>query len=62
MFVFYRKWKIKNVVLLDVRSAAHVEAFLIKEGVLFFARHLCFKCVQRREDAITRLIYRSLLS
>ena len=27
MFVFYRKQKIRNVVVLDVRSAVHLEAF-----------------------------------
>ena len=35
IFTFYRKWKIKNAVVLDVRSAAHLETFLIKQGVLF---------------------------
>ena len=35
IFVFYTKRKIKNIVVLDVRSAAHLEAFLIKQGVLF---------------------------
>ena len=35
IFVFYRKWKIRNVVVLDVLYAAHLEAFLIKQGVLF---------------------------
>ena len=35
--MLYRKWKIKNIVALDVRSAAHLEAFLIKQGVLFLA-------------------------
>ena len=34
--MFYRQWKIKNTVVLDVRSAAHLEAFLIKQGMLFF--------------------------
>ena len=34
IFVFYSKWKIKNVVL-DMRSAAHLETFLIKQGVFF---------------------------
>ena len=33
--MFYRKWKIKNVVVLDMRSAAHLEPFLIKQGGLF---------------------------
>ena len=60
IFVFYRKWKIKNVVL-DVRSAAHLKAFWIKQGVLFFARLLCFKCVQRRARVIARLICRSYI-
>ena len=35
IFVFYRKWEVKNNVVLDVRSAAHHEAFLIKQGMLF---------------------------
>ena len=35
IFVSYRKWKINNVVVLDVRSAAHLEAFLIIQVVLF---------------------------
>ena len=35
--MFYRNGKIKNTVVLDVRSAAHIEAFLIKQGVLFLA-------------------------
>ena len=35
IFVFYRKWKIKNTIVLDMRSAAHLEAFWIKKGVLF---------------------------
>ena len=30
--------KDKNVVVLDVRSAAHPQAFLVKQCVLFFAR------------------------
>ena len=34
-FVFYRKWEIKNVVVLDVQSAAHLKAFLIKQGMHF---------------------------
>ena len=33
--MFCRKWKIKNVVVLDVWSAAHLEAFLIKQDMLF---------------------------
>ena len=33
--MFYRKWKIKNTVVLDVWSATHLEAFWIKQGVLF---------------------------
>ena len=33
--MFYRKWKIKNAIVLDVQSSAHLEAFLIKQGVLF---------------------------
>ena len=58
--MFYRKWKIKNVVVLDVRSAAHLEAFLIKQGVLFSACLQCFSHVQRHARAIARLICRSL--
>ena len=27
----------KHIVVLEVRSAAHLEAFLVKQGVLFFA-------------------------
>ena len=38
--MFYRKWKIKNVVFLDVRSTTHFEAFWIKQGVLFFCTFL----------------------
>ena len=34
IFVFYRKWNIKSVAL-DVQSATHLEAFLIKQGMLF---------------------------
>ena len=55
--MFYRKWKIKNAVVLDVGSAAHLQAFLIKQGVLFFARLQCFRRVQR----LARLICQSLL-
>ena len=33
--MFYRKWNIKNTVVLDVRSVTHLEAFWIKQGVLF---------------------------
>ena len=58
--MFYRKWKIKNVVFLDVRSAAHLEAFWIKQGVLFLAR-LCFRRVQRRACTIARIIWRNLI-
>ena len=32
--MFYRKWKIRNIVL-DVQSAAHLESYLIKQGMLF---------------------------
>ena len=38
IFVFYRKWKIKNVAVLHVWSAAQLEAFLLKQGMLFLAR------------------------
>ena len=41
--MFYRKWKIKNVVVLDVQSAAHLDAFLIKQGMFFVARLLMFQ-------------------
>ena len=60
IFVFYRKWKMKNVVVLGVRSAAHLEAFWIKQGVLFLAR-LCFRRVQRRARTIARIIWRNLI-
>ena len=33
-----KKRKIKKVLVLDVRSAAQPEAFLIKQGMLFLAR------------------------
>ena len=33
--MFYRKRKIKNVVVLDKQSAAHLTAFLIKQNMLF---------------------------
>ena len=48
--LFYRKWKIKNAVVLDVRSAAH----LINQGVLFLACLQCFKHVQRHARAIVQ--------
>ena len=57
--MFHRKWKIKNVVL-DLRSAVHLEAFLIKEGVPFLGRLECFRRVQRRTCAIACLICRSV--
>ena len=60
--MLYRKRKIKNVVVLDVRSVAHLEAFLIKQDVLLLARVQCFRRVQRRASAIARLICWSLLS
>ena len=60
IFLFYWKWKIKNVVL-DVQSAAHLEAFLIKQGVLFFACLQYFRHAQRHVHAITCLICRSLI-
>ena len=60
IFVFYTKRKIKNVVVLDVRSAAHLEAFLIKQGVLFFAGLYSLRRAERRARAIARLICRSL--
>ena len=58
--MFYRKWKVKNVVVLDVQSATHLEAFLIKQGVLFFARLQCFMCAQRHALAIACLVCQSL--
>ena len=61
ILVFHRKWKIRNVVVLDVRSATRLEAFLIKQGVLFFARLQCFRRVRRLARAIARLICRSLI-
>ena len=51
----------KNVVVLDVRSAANLEAFLIKQGVLFLARLQRFRRVQRLAQAIARLICRRLI-
>ena len=43
--MFSRKLKIKKAVVLDVGSAAHLEAFLIKQGVLSFA-HLNQACAE----------------
>ena len=57
--MFYRKWKIKNIIL-DMRSATLLEAFLIKQSVLFFAHRQCFRRAQRHARAIARLICRSL--
>ena len=54
--MLYRKQNTKNVVVLDVRSAAHLEAFLIKQGVVFLARLQRFRRVQRHARAIGRLI------
>ena len=34
--MFYRKCKIKNFVVLDVRSDSHLEAFLSKQDMVFF--------------------------
>ena len=53
--MFYRKWKIKNIIL-DMRSATLLEAFLIKQGVLFFAHRQCFRRAQRHARAIARLM------
>ena len=61
ILVFHRKWKIRKVAVLDLRSATCLEAFLIKQGVPFFARLQCFWRVQRRAHAIARLICRSLI-
>ena len=60
IFVFYRKWKIKNVAVLHVWSAAHLEAFLLKQGMLFLARLKCFRHAQRYASAIAHLICQSL--
>ena len=62
IFVLYRKWKIKNVAVLDVQSAAHLEAFLMKQGVLLLACLQCFRRVQRHASVIACLIYWSLNS
>ena len=35
IFAIYRKWKIKNVVVLDMWSAIHFEAFFINQAMLF---------------------------
>ena len=43
-----------------MRSAARLEAFFIKQGVLFFARLQCSRRVRRRARAIARLICQSL--
>ena len=59
--MFYRKWKIRNFVVLDVQSAAHLEVFLIKQDMLFFACHQSFRHVQRHECVIAHVICRSLL-
>ena len=40
--MFYRKWKIKNVV--DVQSVAHLEAFLIKQDVLLCTSVMFYAC------------------
>ena len=42
IFVFYRKWKVKNIVVLDVRSAAHFEAFFNQARLAFFRTSLMF--------------------
>ena len=42
IFVFYRKWKVKNIVVLDVRSAAHFEAFFNQTRPAFFRTSLMF--------------------
>ena len=38
IFRLRRQVKTSDVAALDVRSAVHLEAFLIKQGMLFFAR------------------------
>ena len=58
--MFDRKEKIKNFAVLGVWSAAHLEAFLIKQGMLFFVRLQCFRHVQRHAHVITHLICWSL--
>ena len=62
----YKKWKIKNIVL-DVRSAAHLEAFWIKQGVFFYCTSLmlwacaetcaCDRTPDMPKPAIHLLIY-----
>ena len=39
-----------------MRSATLLEAFLIKQGVLFFAHRQCFRRAQRHARAIARLM------
>ena len=51
-----------KIVVLDVRSATHLEAFLIKQGVLFFALLERFRRVQRSARAIAHLICRNLFT
>ena len=60
MFVLHRNWETKNVAVLGMRSDALLDDFLIKQGMLFFARLQCFRHVQRRARAITPLIYQTL--
>ena len=58
-------WKVKdnNIAVLDVESAAHLEAFSIKQGMLFLSC-LCFRHVLRHVlrhvGAIACLICQSL--
>ena len=44
-----------------MRSATRLEAFLIKQGMLFFARLQCFRRVRSRARAIERLTYAKAL-
>ena len=62
IFVFYRKWEIKNSVVFDVGSATPLETFWIKQGMPFFAHLQCFRHVQRHACVIACLICWSLCS
>ena len=42
--MLHRKWKIKSVVVLDVRSAAHLEAFWMKQGVILHVSNVLGMC------------------
>ena len=60
IFVFYRMWKVKNTVVLDVRSAAHLEAFWIKQGMLFLHVSNVLGMCRAHACAVTCLICWSL--